>query len=98
MKPIKFKHQNTVFAEDQPEYNPLPALKIAGYKGETISCWKLSFKERIKVLFFGRVWMSLSMFGRPLTPSYLCVNRKEVFTHPDDSIKWYKKIFKRWNL
>ena len=29
MKPIKFKGHNVVFAEDQPEYQPLPALKYA---------------------------------------------------------------------
>ena len=95
MKPIKFKHQNTVFAEDQPEYNPLPALKIAGYKGETISCWKLSFKERIKVLFFGVIWMNLLSFNKPLTPSFLTVNRKDAYSHPNDEIKWYKKIFNK---
>ena len=28
MKPVEFKHQNVVFAKDQPEYQPLPALRI----------------------------------------------------------------------
>lgn len=27
MKAIPFKHQNVVFAKNQPEYTPLPALK-----------------------------------------------------------------------
>ena len=27
MKPIKFKEQNTVYAENQPEYLPLPVLR-----------------------------------------------------------------------
>lgn len=94
MKPIKFKHQNVVFAEDQPEYQPLPALKIDSPTGEVVSCWKLSFKERIKVLVFGRVWMSLMSFNKPLTPSFLAVSRKEIYSHPDDSIAWYKKLWK----
>ena len=53
MKPIEFKHQNIVFAKDQPEYQPLPALKFESSNGEVVSCWKLSFKERIKIVFTG---------------------------------------------
>lgn len=79
MKPVKFKHQNVVFAENQPEYAPLPALKIEGTEGVVISCWKMSFRERFKVLFTGRVWLSLMSFNNPLTPSYVSVNRDDVF-------------------
>ena len=93
MKPVEFKHQNIVFAKDQPEYQPLPALRIDSPTGEVVSCWKLSFKERLQVLIFGRVWMSLMSFNKPLTPSYLAVNRKEVYSHPDDLVVWYKKLF-----
>ena len=81
MKPIEFKHQNIVFANDQPEYMPLPALKIESEQGEVISCWRLSFKERVKVLFSGKVWLSLMSFNKPLTPSYMSVNRKEVYSY-----------------
>jgi len=95
MKPVEFKHQNTVFAKDQPEYQPLPALILDTPEGEVISCWKLSFNERLKVLMFGRVWLSLMSFNKPLTPSYLSVNRKEVFSHSDDKIVWYKKLFSK---
>lgn len=35
------------------------------------------------------------MYNKPLTPSMLTVNRKEVYSHPDDSIAWYKKLFKK---
>jgi len=37
MKPIQFKHQNVTFAEDQPEYQPLPALKIDSPEGDVLS-------------------------------------------------------------
>lgn len=93
MKGIEFKHQNVVFAKDQPEYLPLPALKIDSPNGEVVTCWKMSFKERIKVLFTGKVWMSLMMFDKPLTPSYLSVNRKEVYSHTDDQIVGWEKLF-----
>ncbi len=95
MRPTTFKHQNTIFAKDQPQYQQLPALLLEGPEGHVISCWKLSLKERIQVLLFGRIWSSLMTFNKPLTPSYLTVNRKEVYSHPDDSIAWYKKLFKK---
>ena len=80
MKPIKFKHQNIIFAENQPEYQPLPALKINSEQGEVISCWGLSIKERLIILFTGRVWVSLMSFNKPLIPSYLSVKRKDVYS------------------
>lgn len=98
MKPIEFKHQNTVFAKDQPEYQPLPALKLDTPTGEVISCWKLTPKERIKIIFTGRIWLSLMSFNKPLTPSYLAVNRKDVYSHSDDEktlISKVKMLFRR---
>lgn len=93
MKAVEFKHQNIIYAKDQPEYLPLPALKLEGKEGHVITCWKMSFIERIKVLLFGRVWLSLMSFNKLLTPSYMSVNRKDVYSHTDDSIKWYVKLF-----
>lgn len=93
MKPIKFKHHNTVFAKDQPEYLPLPALRLDTPQGEVISCWKLSFKERLKILFTGRMWLSLMSFNRPLTPSFLSVNRKDVFSVSTDNKSLVHRIF-----
>jgi hypothetical protein len=45
MTPIEFKGQNVIFAKDQPEYQPLPALVIEGNEGEVISCWQLTDEE-----------------------------------------------------
>ncbi len=87
MKPTKFKDQNIVFAENQPEYLPLPALRIEGNEGHVISCWKMTFKERIKVLFTGVIWLDLMSFNRPLTPSFMAVNRKEVYIKPEDKMQ-----------
>jgi hypothetical protein len=93
MKPVEFKHQNTVFAKNQPEYLPLPALKLDTPEGEVVSCWKLTFKERLRVLIFGEVWLSLTSYNKPLTPSFIAVNRKDIYSHPDDDV-WYRKLRK----
>ena len=84
MKPVKFKHQNIVMGKNQPEYTPLPALKIKSLEGEVISCWKMSFFGRLKVLFTGKVWLNIVTFNHPVTPSFMSVNRKDCFTVPGD--------------
>ena len=100
MKPTTFKHQNTVFAKDQKEYQPLPALRLDTKEGEVISCWKLSFIERVRVLFLGRIWVSLMSFNKPLTPSYLSTKRNELYSIPSDNLSLKTKLidyFKQQN-
>jgi hypothetical protein len=76
MKPIKFKEQNVIYAEDQPEYLPLPAFKTK--EGNVTCCWNLSLKERIKILFTGNLWLSVLTFNQPLQPLLPTVNKNEV--------------------
>lgn len=78
MKPIQFPEANITFAKDQPEYQPLPAFKDPGPEGAVVSCWQLTFKERIKILFTGKLWLSLWSFHKPLTPSLPTVNKSDV--------------------
>ena len=77
MKPIKFKEQNCIYAENQPEYLPLPAHKDE--KGIVISCWKMTFLERLIALFTGKIWLSLMSFNKPLTPSKMSVKKSDIF-------------------
>lgn len=81
MEAIKFKHSNVEFAKDQDQYKTLPALRIGDSKDTIITCYKLSLKERLKLLFTGRIWMSELNFNRTLTPRSLSVNRKDVYTY-----------------
>ena len=92
MKPINFKHANTTYAKDQPQYQPLPVLKLDTDQGEAIACWKMSLWERIYCLFTGKVWVSLSTFNKPLTPSYVSVFRKDVYSHTDDKLSFWTKL------
>lgn len=90
MDPIEFNEQNTIFAKDQPQYRPLPALVKPGPEGEVVSCWGLSFRERMRVLFTGRIWVSLWSFRdpmgniNPLTPSRLTTVKQEMI--PQDGV------------
>lgn len=93
MKPIKWKHSNKVYAENQKEYMPLPALTFENdSQGNVISCWRLNWREKLLILFTGKVYLNLLSFNKPLTPSYLAVNRKEIYAMPDDKIKWWERL------
>lgn len=72
MKALSFPQHNCVFAEDQPEYQPLPALRTGD--GAVLSCWGLSLRERIRLLFAGRLWLWVLTYGDPLQPVALQVD------------------------
>jgi hypothetical protein len=66
MTPIAFPEQNVIFAKDQPEYQPLPAYRSP--EGEVISCWKLSWRECLHLLFTRRLWFRQYTFNMMLQP------------------------------
>jgi hypothetical protein len=65
VKPIEFAEQTQVWAKNQPPYLPLPAYTN---ERETISLWALTWRERLRVLFTGRLWLRQLNFGGPLQP------------------------------
>jgi hypothetical protein len=75
MKPIAFEGHNVVYAKDQPEYLPLPVLKTVD--GLVISCWSLSFAERVKVFFSGKIYFMTLTFNKPLQPQRPSVDMPE---------------------
>jgi len=66
---IDFEGRNVVFAENQPEYKPLYAFR--DNSGQVVCCWKLTIKERIKLLFTGKIWHSILTFNEELQPQLL---------------------------
>ncbi len=59
-----------VLAKDQPEYIPLPVSYIEYGDGtkSMISCYRLTLRERMQILFTGKVWWEQLTFGHPLQP------------------------------
>jgi len=84
MKLIEFKEQTTVFAKDQKQYNPLPCHKFESntlegiHEGRIACVWKLTFIERIKVLFTGKIWHQILTFNNPLQPQLLTVEKPDM--------------------
>lgn len=82
MKPIKFKGYNVIFAKNQEPYLPLPACKIKDKNGTVVCCWQATLLERIKILFSGKLYLSLLSFDKPLTPNRI---------HAENPIKYFEE-------
>ena len=76
MENIKFEESNIVIAKDQDEFKALWAYMDDEV---TVSCYKLSFKERLKILFSGELWIGQANFGQPLQPQLLSVYKETFF-------------------
>lgn len=80
MKATKFKGANAMFVDTQDEYNNLPAMYDSSVKeGFVVTCYKLSFIERIRVLFLGCVWFSVMTFNNPLQPQLPSTKKSDIF-------------------
>lgn len=55
-----------VYAQNQPDYIPLPMWR--GPEGLRVSCWRLTWRERLQILLGGRLWLLVMTFDRPLQP------------------------------
>jgi hypothetical protein len=79
MKPIEFPEQTTTIAKDQPEYVPLPAHIFPNDQhGRIACCWKLTWRERLAVLYTGKLWHQILTFSKPLQPQLLTVERPDM--------------------
>ncbi|MGE5317665.1 MAG: class I SAM-dependent methyltransferase [Chloroflexota bacterium] len=80
MKPIEFPEANTVFAKNQPEYQPLPAFYDKDKReGTLISCWELTEEEKLKLLKTGKIYISMMTFGHTMQPILPTVFKKDLF-------------------
>jgi hypothetical protein len=76
MKILKFNECNTTYAKDQPEYLQLPAFRARD--GRVATLWGLSFKDRIKVLFTGKIWLEVLTFNKPLLPLKVSADKPDM--------------------
>ena len=65
MKPTDFPERTALIAEHQDEYLTLPAFQD---DQETISLWKFTWWERIRILFGAKLWLRQLNFGAALQP------------------------------
>lgn len=79
MKPTLFPEVNTVLSPPDQTYSknvsgvgPLP---IWSDGEQCVSCWKLSLRDRLSVLIFGKIWAAI-LSGYTQPPIALSVERK----------------------
>lgn len=69
MTPIDFPQANCTLAKHQEQYLQLPVHRDDGAPdGIITSCWQLTWWERLKILWFGRLWIQQMTFGQALQP------------------------------
>ncbi len=68
MNPIYFNGHNKVYAKDQKPYIPLPVYEDNEQGSRVIHCWKLTYKERFKIFFTGKLWIYVLNFKKKLQP------------------------------
>ena len=63
MKPINFKLSNKVLQPSGQEYseniNGVDPLPIWTDGEQCVSCWRPSWRERLSILLFGKVWLGI---------------------------------------
>lgn len=69
MKPVEFKGQNVIYGKDQPEYQPLPAMRLPD--GTIYTCWELSEDELKEVMETRKIYVSQLTFNQPIHPILL---------------------------
>jgi len=65
-----------VYAKNQPEYLPLPSRVDSD--GTVVTCWELTWRERLTVLFRGTLYLTLLTFNKPLQPIRCSIDKPEV--------------------
>ena len=70
-------HPEVIYAKDQPEYSPLPAIRLED--GTIVTRWKFTWMERFRLLFTGNAWLWIVVpVGRHLQPVLLTVDKPKM--------------------
>lgn len=82
MEIVPFDGQTVVIAKDQPQYRSMPAHISRTGERRITCCWQLSFKEKLKLMWTGKIWHQILAFDQPLQPQLLMVDKPELGDDP----------------
>jgi hypothetical protein len=75
MKPLPFKEKTkTLSKPDSMADEQCSSLDVYCDGEQCISCWRPSWKERLSILLFGKVWLSV-LFGETQPPVWITGER-----------------------
>ena len=76
-------------ARYKPEYRTLPAVRVG--EDTIVTRWRMSWRERLRVLATGNIYLWIMHYGKPIQPVLLeaCKPEPEVFdlAPPQTSLK-----------
>ncbi len=61
-----------VFGAGQPQYIPLPAIRVDEETGEVITRWELDDADRAAIAAGGSIYLHVFTFGQALQPVRVC--------------------------
>lgn len=98
MEPVKFAESNkTLKAPQGMTEEDVLDLHVYTDGDSCISCWKPTLRERLSILIFGRVWLSV-YFGSTQPPVSVWAARRAFLTPPGRlGILWWNIRF-QWGL
>lgn len=86
MEPMKFEQANKNLLKPQgmtdEECGSLPVFSDGQ---QCISLWKMTWRERLSALFFGKIW--LSVYSGQTQPPVWLMAANEIFEQPKESIQ-----------
>lgn len=73
MTPENFAESNFTYTapKSMPDCGDLPVQR---HGDGILSCWRMTWRERLSALLFGRCWLNLHATAQP--PVWLCVSRR----------------------
>jgi hypothetical protein len=75
MNPVKFKESNVTLNKPESMTDEECILLPVFTDGvQCISCWNMTFKERIKALMFGKIWLYVYS-GKTQPPVWLIADK-----------------------
>jgi len=85
MKPSHFKESNSTLLGGPPEKYGVDVGDLPTFKDGTniLSCWRLTLRERLSVLLWGRVWLCIRG-GAMHPPVAMWAKRAGFEEAPDD--------------
>lgn len=79
MEPINFKEANLTLAKNQPQYKQLPVYYDPHNSGVMIYCYKVSWLERLRILFSGKIWASQLTYNNGFNPVNMAADKDHFF-------------------
>ncbi len=84
MSPVGFPESTNSLAPSDHEYGDhigkVSHLPIWTDGEQCVSCWRMTWRERISALLFGKAWLSI-LSGRTQYPAAVTVTRKYFGAH-----------------